>query len=862
MMFLSFDLPLFPLIPMIIVPLSFILHKNLTSSATKTHKNQPPSPRKLPIIGNLHQLGSKPHRFLQALTQTHGPLVLIQLGSVPVLVASSPESAREILKTHDAVFASRPILKIPDTLTYGSKSIAFSPYGEYWRQVRSIAVLALLSSRRVQSFKKVREEETRFMIDKIGESCGSVFDLGELLNSLTNNVVCRVALGRTYHGTNVNDLLARFAYLLGAFSVGNYIPWMSWVDRLSGLEGRTQKIAKEFDDVLEVALEEHINKKRVVEGENDESHDLIDILLDAQRENTTSFTLHRDIIKAVIMDVFAAGTDTTFAAIEWAISELIKNPKVMKKLQKEIREIAQGKSMISEEDLEKMHYLQAVIKESLRLHTPLPLLIFRETIQDVKLMGYDIKAGTQVFINAWAIGRDPSLWEEAEKFKPERFLNSSVDYKGMNFEFLPFGAGRRGCPGIQFATVIVELVLANLVYRYDFSLPDDVGGEELDMSEGTVSGTVLGTRGVYPSPSPSLLFKSGDYPSPSPSSVNSGIYPVNSDSGIGYPSVMGIFVIPICRVALGKTYHGRKFSYLLERFTYLLGAISVGNYIPWLSWVDRISGLEAETKKVAEEFDEVLEDVLEDRINKKKMVEGDVHGENDESKDLVDILLDAQRDNTTTIVLQRDTMKAAIMDLFAAGTDTSTSIVWAISELIRHPKIMKKLQQEVTEIAQGKPTINEEDLEKMHYLQAVVKESLRLYPPLPLLILRESTQYVKLMGYDIKAGTQVIINAWAIGRDPSLWEESEKFKPERFLNSSVDYKGMNFEFLPFGAGRRGCPGIQFAIVINELALANLVYKYDLALPDDVRGEELDMSEITGLTLHRKSPLRVVASSRF
>ncbi|XP_023765079.1 cytochrome P450 Tp4149 [Lactuca sativa] len=486
-MFLSFCLLLFPLIPVILVLYLFTPFARF-SSASKTHKNQPPSPRKLPIIGNLHKIGLNPHRSLLALTQKHGPLVLIQLGRVPVLVASSAEAAHEILKTHDVIFASRPKLSIPNALTYGSKDIAFSPYGEYWRQVRSIAVLGLLSSRRVQSFQRVREEETCLMIDKIGESCGSIVDLGELLTIFTNNVVCRVAFGRKFHGVKFNDLLKRFTYLLGAFSVGNYIPWLSWVDRFNGLEARTKNIAVEFDEVLESVLEEHISKKRAVEGdvsgENEEGQDLVNILIDAQREHTTtSFTLDKDVIKAAIMDIFAAGTDTTSTAIEWAISELIRHPRVMKRLQKEVTEIAQGKSMISEEDLEKMHYLHAVIKETLRLHTPLPLLISRQSTEYVKLMGYDIPAGTQVIINAWAIGRDPSLWEEAEKFWPERFLKSSIDYKGMHFEFLPFGAGRRGCPGIQFAIVINELALANLVYKYDFAVPDDMRGDELDMSE-------------------------------------------------------------------------------------------------------------------------------------------------------------------------------------------------------------------------------------------------------------------------------------------------------------------------------------------------------------------------------------------
>ncbi|PWA65899.1 cytochrome P450 71A4 [Artemisia annua] len=282
------------------------------SSSSKNHKNKPPSPRKLPIIGNLHQIGLNPHRSLQALTQKLGPLVLIQLGSVPVLVASSAEAAREILKTHDVIFASRPKLSIPHALTYGSKDIAFSPYGEYWRHVRSIAVLQLLSSKRVQSFRHVREEETRVMLDKIGKSSGSVIDLGELLNSLTNNIICRVALGRTYQGVEFNDLLVRFTYLLGSYSVGNYIPWLSWVDRLSGLESRTKKVAEEFDEFLERVLEEHIDKKNTLNGDfggrNDAGQDLVDILLDVQRENTTNFILHRDVIKAAIMCNFEYST--------------------------------------------------------------------------------------------------------------------------------------------------------------------------------------------------------------------------------------------------------------------------------------------------------------------------------------------------------------------------------------------------------------------------------------------------------------------------------------------------------------------------------------------------------------------------
>jgi cytochrome P450 len=198
--------------------------------------------------------------------------------------------------------------------------------------------------------------------------------------------------------------------------------------------------------------------------------------------------------------------------------------------------------------------------------------------------------------------------------------------------------------------------------------------------------------------------------------------------------------------------------------------------------------------------------------------------------------------------------------MFAAGTDTTYTVLeWAITELLRHQTVMHKLQDEVRTLVGNKTHVTEEDLVNMNYLKAVIKETLRLHVPIPLLVPRKSMEDVKLNGYDIPAGTQVIINAWAIARDPSSWDEPLEFKPERFMNSSIDFKGLNFELIPFGSGRRGCPGVMFAIAVNELVLANLVYQFDWKLPDGVAGENLDMSEVVSFTCHRKYPLLAIAT---
>ncbi|XP_057787923.1 cytochrome P450 736A117-like [Salvia miltiorrhiza] len=442
----------------------------------------PPSPPKLPIIGNLHQLGLLGHQDLHSLSQKHGPLMLLHLGSVPALIVSSADSAREITRTHDLIFANRPAYKAFKKLIYGCKNVTLSPYGEYWRQMKSIVVLQVLSSRRVQSFRSIREEETAVFLNKIQASSGPL-DLSAMFANFTNDGIGRAAFGRKYseseNGKKFLRVMTDLMELAGTINIGDFIPWLDWIGRLNGFDKRLDQTAKELDEVFETLIKERLQQTR----SSKDGEDFLDVLLQIYNDESADASIDRDSVKSLLLDVFVGGTDTISTAMEWTMSEVLRHPKVMEKLQQEVRGIVKEKQAIRDDDLEKMHYLKAVIKEALRFHPPAPLLVPRVATKDVQIKGFDISAGTVVMINVWAIGRDPVSWVEPEKFMPERFLNSSIDFRGHDFELIPFGAGRRGCPGITFAVVAMELLLANLVHKFDWKLANGVEAKDLDMTE-------------------------------------------------------------------------------------------------------------------------------------------------------------------------------------------------------------------------------------------------------------------------------------------------------------------------------------------------------------------------------------------
>lgn len=317
---------------------------------------------------------------------------------------------------------------------------------------------------------------------------GRTVNLSKLLGLYANGVVCRATFGSDFteggeydrHG--FQKMLDEYQALLGGFDVGDFYPSLEWVNALTGMKRRLERTFERFDRFFDEIIEEH-TKRRNRREEGEEQKDLVDVLLDIQKDGSLEIPLTMDNVKALILDMFAAGTDTTFITLDWGMTELLMNPRALKKAQDEVRSIVGERRMPSESDLPQLHYLNAVIKEIFRLHPPAPVLVPRESMEQVTIDGFQIPAKTRIFVNAWAIGRDPESWENPEAFEPERFLDSSIDYRGQDFELIPFGAGRRGCPAITFGIASIEIALAQLLHSFDWELPHGTKPQDLDMNE-------------------------------------------------------------------------------------------------------------------------------------------------------------------------------------------------------------------------------------------------------------------------------------------------------------------------------------------------------------------------------------------
>ncbi|KAF8720968.1 hypothetical protein HU200_023375 [Digitaria exilis] len=464
--------------------------------STRKQYNLPPGPRPWPVIGNLNLIGPLPHRSLHELSARYGPLMSLQLGSYPAVVGSSVAMARFFLKTHDVAFLDRPRLSTGRHIFYGCSDILWAPYGAYWRQARKLCQTELLSARQLRSTEHVRDEEVHAAVRGLcavaASSAGGVVVLKDHLAMVSLGVISRVALGRKYVVEGGSSPVApdEFRWMVdelflvgGLIGIGDFIPWMEWMD-LQGYVKRMKKLRKMLDQLLDHVVDEHGERRRR-EGEGFVPRDMVDLLLQLADDPSLEVPIERDGVKAFTLDLIAAGTDTSAVTVEWALSELLRKPEAIAKATEELDSVVGRDRFVTEQDIPRLPYLEAIVKETMRLHPAGPLLAPRLSREDTSVGGhYDIPAGTRVLVNVWAIGRDPAVWgDAAEEFRPERFVGSDVDVKGHDFELLPFGAGRRMCPGYALGLKMVQLTLANLLHAFAWRLPDGVVAEELSMEE-------------------------------------------------------------------------------------------------------------------------------------------------------------------------------------------------------------------------------------------------------------------------------------------------------------------------------------------------------------------------------------------
>lgn len=452
------------------------------SPSAAKHENLPPSPPKLPVIGHLHHLvGGLPHHALTRVCDRYGPVLHLRLGEVSAVVISSREAAREVLKAQDPACADRPDSIGSKIMWYDYADLAFTPYGEHWRQMRKICILELLSARNVKSFGFIRQLEVSRLVEFLRSSSGKVVNLTAKVFTVTSSATCTAAFGKVMRDRDLLIEMMREAVTMsGGFELADLFPSSKLLNVLCWNRYKLLRMRRKMDRILDVIVEEHRSKQSGA-GEFG-GEDIVDVLLRMQRNSELQFPITNHNIKAIIFDMFSAGTETTSTTIDWVMAELMRNPAVMEKAQAEIREAVKGKRSVEESDLEGLKYLKLVIKETLRLHPPIPL-IPRACRGECRVEGYSIPLKSKVMINAWAMGRNPQYWEQPQMFRPERFSGSSMDFAGSNLEYIPFGAGRRSCPGINFGLATVEMTLAQLLYHFDWKMPQGMSSDSVDMTE-------------------------------------------------------------------------------------------------------------------------------------------------------------------------------------------------------------------------------------------------------------------------------------------------------------------------------------------------------------------------------------------
>eukprot|EP00253_Pinus_taeda_P023779 PITA_23779 len=427
-----------------------------------------PGPKGWPIVGSVMELSvGLAHRKLEYLARIHGAkkLMALSLGSTPAVITSDPDVARDLLSSPH--FAERPLKQSAQQLMFG-RAMGFAPNGDYWRLLRRISAVHLFAPRRIAAHEGGRQAYCTTMLSDIRDesiiSGGAVKLRRHLQKAALNNIMGNVFGRRSVDGDgdkNLREMVDEGYELLGAFNWADYLPWLRVFDPLR-IHSRCARLVPRVRSFVKDIIDEHRQR-----NDTDDS-DFVDVLLSLQGEDK----LHDDDMIAVLWELIFRATDTTALLTEWTMAELLLNPQVQGKVQAEMNAVVGNNKSPREDDMEKLPYLRAVVKECLRMHPPGPLLSWaRLCTEDWHMSnGMCVPAGTTAMVNMWSITHDPEIWERPHQFRPERFLpaegGEGVDISGNDLRLAPFGAGRRVCPGKALGLRIVHLWVAKLIHHF------------------------------------------------------------------------------------------------------------------------------------------------------------------------------------------------------------------------------------------------------------------------------------------------------------------------------------------------------------------------------------------------------------
>ncbi|KAI5078597.1 hypothetical protein GOP47_0006268 [Adiantum capillus-veneris] len=451
----------------------------------------PPGPPSWPIIGHLHLLLKLPHRRLAKLSKQYGPIMGLRLGSKRAVVVSSPALARDILVTQDKIFANRPVLGLHSSLFYGSEnSIVFGNSGPQWRKLRKICTMEFLNAKRQQELEHVRRHEVAALLLRIRKAgAAAPIPVRTYVADMAANIINRLLQSQAVSLSSAcgNDMSLQELVQVMEHEVfpmiGDVIPWLKCLDVMKKL--RMKHLHQKLDSILDAAIDQRKQLMQTSTHPTELPHDFLQALLSKEVSHTTlsQESLTNQEIKGVLTDMLAGAIHSSSVSVEWAMVELLRNPRCMQKLKHEIDSMVSKGAQVTDADLFNLSYLKNVVKEVMRLHPIAPLAGPRITYEESKVGHFNIPSNTQVYINVWAIGRDPKVWDMETCFYPERFEACDVDVKGQHFELLPFGSGRRICPGMNLGLSIVEVTIASLVANFQWELPEGQTCETIDLAE-------------------------------------------------------------------------------------------------------------------------------------------------------------------------------------------------------------------------------------------------------------------------------------------------------------------------------------------------------------------------------------------